>query len=148
MEILLFTCPSCKSLNRLPKKEKYQKAKCGFCGANLLENRPIEIESPEEFVKIIEGVTVPVIVDFWAQWCGPCQIFAPTFRKVATQYPLKANFLKVNIENPQLGGLATQLDIRSIPTIIAFKNRGEVDRLLGALPELQFALWVEQLVEG
>jgi thioredoxin 2 len=148
METILFACPSCKQINRLPKKEEYQKVKCGSCGANLLENRPIEIETPEEFLKIVKGVTVPVIADFWAPWCGPCRVFAPTFQQVASRYPLKANFLKVNIEEPQLGGLAAQYEIRSIPTIVAFKNGEPVDRLLGALPEFQFALWVEQLVEG
>jgi len=144
MDTIVVACPHCKSLNKLPKKESYKKAVCGVCKGNLLENKPIKIENAAEFEKIVKNVSVPIIIDFWAVWCGPCQMFAPTFEKVAANYPLKANFLKVNTEEvPQV---AAQFGIRSIPTIVAIKNGAEIDRVMGALPEFQFAMWVDNIV--
>ena len=144
MESIVIACPHCKALNKLPKKESYKKAVCGVCKGNLLDNKPIKISSATEFEKIIKNVTVPVIVDFWAVWCGPCQMFAPTFESVAKSFPLKANFLKVNTEEvPQI---AAQYQIRSIPTIVAIKNGVEIDRVMGALPQMQFSMWVDKIV--
>ena len=145
METIVVACPHCKALNKLPKKEEYKKAVCGVCKGNLLDNKPIKIENAAEFNKIIKNVTVPVIVDFWAVWCGPCQMFAPVFDATAKRYPLKANFLKVNTE--EVPEIAAQYGIRSIPTIVAIKNGVEADRVMGALPEMQFAMWVDQLVD-
>jgi len=146
METIIISCPHCKALNKLPKKESYKKAVCGVCKGNLLDNKPIKIENEAEFNKIVNNVTVPVIIDFWAVWCGPCQMFAPTFENVSKQFPLKANFLKVNTEEvPQV---AAKFGIRSIPTITALKNGAEIDRIMGAVPEMQFAMWVDKIIEN
>ncbi len=146
METIVVACPHCKSLNKLPKKDSYKKAVCGVCKGNLLDNKPIKIENEAEFNKIVKNVTVPIIVDFWAVWCGPCQMFAPTFEKVAQNFPLKANFLKVNTE--EIPSVAAKFGIRSIPTIVAIKDGVEIDRVMGALPEFQFAMWVDKIVNG
>ncbi|EDM24363.1 thioredoxin TrxC [Caminibacter mediatlanticus] len=146
MENIIVTCPHCKSLNKLPKKDEYKKAVCGVCKGNLLDNKPIKIDSEAEFNKIISNVNIPVIIDFWAVWCGPCQMFGPTFESVAKNYPLKANFLKVNTEEvPQI---AAKFGIRSIPTIVAVKDGVESDRVMGALPEMQFAMWVDKIINS
>ena len=143
METVVIACPHCKALNKLPKKESYKKAVCGSCKGDLLDNKPIEIASQEEFQKIISSVTVPVIVDFWATWCGPCQMFANTFSKIAKEFPVKANFLKVNTDEvPQV---AAQFGIRSIPTIVAIQNGQEIDRIMGAVDEFSFAMWVDKI---
>ena len=146
METIIVACPHCKALNKLPKKDSYKKAVCGVCKGNLLDNKPIKINSAEEFNKIVNNVTIPVIIDFWAVWCGPCQMFAPTFESVAKNYPLKANFLKVNTEEVQ--EIAAQFGIRSIPTITALKNGKEIDRVMGALNENQFNMWVQRVINS
>jgi thioredoxin 2 len=144
MEYLLVACPHCKKVNRLPLKEEYKKAVCGFCKGDLLKNRPIEITSPEEFDSIVGKVSLPVVIDFWAQWCGPCLMFAPTFKKVAVRYPLKANFLKIDID--RVRGVAERFDIRSIPTILILRDGREIDRVMGAVPEFQFSLWLDKWI--
>ena len=146
METIIIACPHCKALNKLPKKDNYKKAICGVCKGNLLDNKPIKINSIEEFNKIVNNVNIPVIIDFWAVWCGPCQMFAPAFENVAKDYPIKVNFLKINTEEvPQI---AAQFGIRSIPTITALKNGEEIDKAMGALPESQFDMWVKRIVNS
>jgi thioredoxin 2 len=144
MESIIIACPHCKSLNRLPKKDTYKKAICGTCKGNLLENKPINLDNYEEFKKIIESVTIPIIIDFWAQWCGPCKMFAPTFANVASKFPIKAQFVKVNTDINQQA--AMEFQIRSIPTIVALKNGVEVDRIMGAVDEFSFSMWVDKLI--
>jgi len=144
METIVIACPHCKNLNKLPKKDSYKKAVCGVCKGNLLENKPVSVDSYEEFQKIINSVTVPVIIDFWAEWCGPCQMFGPIFSKVAKEFPLKAQFVKVNTDKNQQA--AMQFGIRSIPTIVALKEGAEVDRAMGALDEFSFTMWVDKLI--
>ncbi len=145
METIVVACPYCKAINKLPKKENYKKAICGVCKGNLLDNKPIKIESAEEFDKIVRNITVPAIIDFWAVWCGPCQMFAPTFENTAKQFPLKANFLKINTEEvPQI---ANRFNIRSIPTTVAVKNNSEIDRAMGTVPEFQLTMWVDGITK-
>ena len=125
-------CPHCKSVNNVPQKDSYTKANCGKCKSSLLETKPVELTTVN-FDEIIVNSDIPVVVDFWAPWCGPCRMMAPNFEKSAKNFPLKALFAKVNTENEQqLGG---RFGIRSIPTIIVFKGGKEVHRVSGALDE-------------
>lgn len=125
-------CPHCKSVNNVPQKESYKKANCGKCKKSLLDTKPIELTA-NNFDEVIVNSDIPVIVDFWAPWCGPCKMMGPRFEKSATNFPLKTLFAKVNTENePNLG---SRFDIRSIPTLIIFKNGKEVHRISGALDE-------------
>ncbi len=112
-------CPHCKSVNNIPAKESYKKANCGKCKNSLLETKPMELDS-SSFDEVIVNSDIPVIVDFWAPWCGPCKMMAPNFQKSAAKFPLKALFTKVNTENEQ--NLGARFGIRSIPTIIVFKK--------------------------
>ncbi len=125
-------CPHCLSVNNVPQKESYKKANCGKCKESLLDTKPIELNY-EVFDEVVVNSDIPVFVDYWAPWCGPCKMFGPTFEKVAQSFPLKALFTKINTEDePSLG---SQVGIRSIPTLIVFKDGKEVERVSGALDE-------------
>ncbi len=136
-------CPHCLKVNRIPKKDSYAKANCGNCKNSLLDSKPVEVDSAK-FNTFIANSDLPVVVDFWAPWCGPCRMMAPAFEEAARSLPLKAQFLKVNTEaNPQLGG---QFGIRSIPTMVLFKGGKEVDRVSGALSADQIKQWVSRYI--
>lgn len=134
-------CPHCLKVNRIPQKESYAKANCGGCKKSLLEAKPVSVDG-DKLGTFLANSDIPVVVDFWAPWCGPCLQMAPTFEKVARSMPLQVQFLKVNTEEQQaLGG---QYGIQSIPTMIVFKNGQEVARTSGALPEAQMTSWIKQ----
>jgi len=136
-------CPHCGKVNRIPKKDSYAKANCGACKGSLLDAKPVEVNG-SAFGNFIMNSDLPVVVDFWAPWCGPCRMMAPAFEEAARLLPLKAQFLKVNTEeNPQLGG---QYGIRSIPTMVLFKGGQEVDRVSGALSADQIRQWVSKYI--
>ncbi|WP_457747673.1 thioredoxin TrxC [Sulfurimonas sp.] len=134
-------CPHCFSVNNVPKKDSYKKANCGKCKQSLLNTAPLELNE-NNFDEVVANTDLPVIVDFWAPWCGPCQMMAPNFKAAAEHFPLKAVFSKVNTENEQ--NLGARFGIRSIPTLIIFKNGVEVDRATGALPKEQLIEFVSQ----
>jgi len=123
-------CPHCFTVNNVPQKESYKKANCGKCKQSLLDTKPVELTNAN-FDEVIVNSDIPVIVDFWAPWCGPCKMMAPNFERAAAEFPLKALFTKVNTENEQ--NLGARFNIRSIPTIIVFKGGREVERVSGAL---------------
>ncbi len=127
-------CPHCKKVNSIPKKDSYSKANCGECKNSLLDTTPIEVDE-SNFDHIVVNSDIPVVVDFWAPWCGPCKTMAPIFNDVSQKFPLKALFIKVNTEVHQ--SLGSKFGIRSIPTIIVYKNGIEKKRVSGALDPLR-----------
>jgi len=136
-------CPHCLKVNRIPKKESYAKANCGECKNSLLDSKPISVDA-HKLGMFLANSEIPLIVDFWAPWCGPCLQMAPAFEKTACSLALQAQFLKVNTEEQQaLGG---QYGIQSIPTMIVFKNTKEIDRVSGALPDEQLLSWVRKYI--
>jgi len=134
-------CPHCLKVNRIPKKESYAKANCGSCKNSLLDAKPLAADA-DKLATFIANSEIPVVVDFWAPWCGPCLQMAPAFEEAALSLPLQAQFLKVNTEEQQT--LGAQYSIQSIPTLILFKNGKEIERLSGALSAGRLQSWVKQ----
>lgn len=134
-------CPSCQKVNAIPRKDSYSKANCGSCKNSLLDTHPIDLDE-SNFDHVIVNSDIPVIVDFWAPWCGPCKMMAPIFNETATKYPLKALFAKVNTEEHQ--NLGAKYGIRSIPTLIVYKAGVEVKRVSGALDPLKLSNLVNE----
>ncbi len=136
-------CPHCLSVNNVPQKESYKKANCGKCKNSLLDTKPVELTSVN-FDEVVVNSDIPVIIDFWAPWCGPCKMMGPVFEKTATKFPLKTLFTKVNTENEQ--HLGARFGIRSIPTLIVFKNGKEMERISGALDESSLTSLVKKFI--
>lgn len=133
-------CPHCLGVNNVPYKESYTKANCGRCKNSLLENKIVEL-SGSNFDEVVVNSDLPVVIDFWAPWCGPCRSMAPAFEKSAKNFGLKALYAKVNTEDyPQL---SARFGIRGIPTIIIFKDSKEVHRISGALDEISISNMVK-----
>ncbi|WP_391090526.1 thioredoxin TrxC [Vibrio sp. NH-UV-68] len=133
-------CPSCSGINRIPTERINETPNCGKCQSPLLDGAPIE--GTELNFNAILASDVPVVVDFWAPWCNPCVGFAPIFSDVAAERSGMVRFVKIDTENQQ--NLAAQHQIRSIPTIMVFKNGKRVDSINGALPKSQFDQWLNQ----
>jgi thioredoxin 2 len=136
-------CPHCLQVNAIPQKDSYKKANCGKCKNSLLDTKPKDV-TPEDFYQHINNSDIPVVVDFWAPWCGPCRMMAPAFESAASHLPLKARFIKINTENHQ--NISGTFGIRGIPTMIIFKDSKELDRVSGALSEDQILQWVKRFI--
>jgi thioredoxin 2 len=134
-------CPDCGAVNRVPAERLQQHPKCGKCGVEVLPARPVDLTAAN-FEKFTARNELPVLVDFWAPWCGPCKQFAPTYSQMAAQYVGRVRFAKVNTEAEQT--LAGRYSIRSIPTLALFRHGKEVDRVAGALPAQQLQAWLAQ----
>jgi len=139
MDKINIVCQHCHKTNSLPPKDSYLKANCGYCKNSLLDTKPIEL-SPSNFDHFIINNDIPVVVDFWAPWCGPCRMMAPTFESVAKKFPLKIRFAKLNTES--FGQIAAKYSISGIPTMILFKNGKEIKRISGALDASSMTNWV------
>lgn len=134
-------CPHCNGTNRIPSGTTPDEAKCGRCKQSILDTKPIALTT-ENFEQHLRKNDIPVIIDFWAPWCGPCKMMGPNFEQAAGNFRAIVRFAKVNTEEQQ--SLGAHFNIRSIPTLILFKNAKEIDRISGALDANQLTNWLNE----
>ena len=140
-ERIEIVCPSCSAVNRLPADRPAEKARCGSCKAPLFSGHPAEA-SGAMFEKQVARSAIPVVVDVWAPWCGPCRMMAPAFEKAAQEMEPDVRFLKLNSDEEQAA--AGRLGIRGIPTLLLYQDGKEVARQSGAMTAGQITAWVRQ----
>ena len=140
-EYIHVVCSRCDSINRLPYKKLDAGGKCGKCQNPLFAGQPVEL-SGNTFQRYIQKNQLPIVVDYWAPWCGPCKMMAPAFAGAASQMEPYVLFAKVNTESEQL--LASTANIRSIPTLVIYRDGLEVSRMSGAMDQPGLVSWIQQ----
>jgi thioredoxin 2 len=138
---MIRACARCGAKNRIPAARLADSGRCGACKEALPPlGEPVDVADAATFDDIVRGATVPVVVDFWAEWCGPCKMVAPQVKKAAADLAARAVVLKVDTE--RLPQLAARYQVQSIPNFVVFKNGAPVAQRAGALDARALATWV------
>ena len=133
-------CPHCAAVNRIPAARLAEKPRCGKCREALFTGHPVEL-TDASFETHVSRSDIPVVVDFWAPWCGPCKMMAPQFEQAAAELEPGVRFAKLNTDEQQ--GTAARFQIRSIPTLALFREGREVARQPGAMSAADIRRWIE-----
>lgn len=138
---LQIVCPHCDAVNRVPAARLAEAPKCGACHQPLFAAHPAALDEAR-FRKHLRASSIPLLVDFWASWCGPCRMMAPEFETAARALEPGIRLLKVSTE--EAPAIAQELQIRSIPTLALFRDGREVARQAGAMPAGQIVTWARK----
>ena len=138
---LHLVCPRCQAVNRVPAARLGQGPNCGKCHATLLDPHPLPLDQVG-FQRQVEKSDLPLLVDFWAPWCGPCRMMAPAFEQAARALEPHVRLVKVNTDEEQR--LAGRFQIRGIPTLVLLHRGQEVARTSGAMPAGALVTWTRQ----
>lgn len=134
-------CPHCAGINRVSQERLADGPRCGVCHRPLFEAKPITLNETN-FERHIAHSDLPVVVDFWAAWCRPCQMMAPVFAQAAAEFDARVRLAKLDTEEAPM--LARRYGIQSIPTLVAFRGGKEIDRVSGALSPLSLKGWLQR----
>ncbi|MEW8562979.1 MAG: thioredoxin TrxC [Candidatus Thiodiazotropha sp.] len=138
---LHIVCPHCDGINRVPTERLQDGAKCGKCRRPLFPGQPLALDEGR-FARHSQKNDIPLLIDFWAPWCGPCQMMAPAFEQAAAQLEPAVRLVKVNTEEAQQ--LGARFGIRSIPTLMLMRGGREVARQAGAMDRGGIVQWTRQ----
>lgn len=144
-EMLVVTCPADASLNRVPRAKLDRDPRCGRCRKPLFEGKAVELNA-ENFDKHALKSDLPLVIDFWAEWCGPCRMMTPSFEAAARRLEPRVRLGKLDTEAQP--AIAQRYSLRSIPSMVMIRKGREVARTSGAMPTSAVVDWVEQALHG
>ncbi len=136
---LIIPCPACDAANTLAPGQDAKSAKCSSCDSPLFSGQPMHLTTARFNAHVLENA-LPIVIDFWVEWCGPCQTMAPIFERLAAEFEPHMRFAKVDTDAEE--GLAQHFRIQSIPTLSVIRNRREVGRIAGLVPTADLRRWL------